>query len=96
MRAANMEVCVALQARHTSAVVGLAKLADLVIPKSVCTNSFDHVEAISIAELHLRMPERAVHMDPVVICSTLEWLAGNNRSTFFLLSDAVFFFRDVD
>jgi hypothetical protein len=91
-----VEVCVALQARHASTIVGLAKLASLIVTEGVCPNTFHHIEAIRVAEFHFRMPERAVRMHPVVVCGALEWLARNKRSALILLSGAVVIFGGID
>lgn len=96
MRTANVEVRVALQARHTSTIAGLAKLADLVVSKGACANALNHIEAVGVAELDLRVPERTIYMYPVVVCGTLKWLARNEGAAFLLLSDAVIFFGNVN
>ena len=67
----NVKARMALQARHTRTIVGLAEFADLVVSQSACANSFDHVEAVGVAEFNLCMPKCAVDMHPTVICSTL-------------------------
>lgn len=89
MGTSNVKICMALQTGYTCSVVRLAELANLVVAKRACTNSLHHVKASSVAKLHLWMPKRALHVNPVVICSTLKWLTRNNRPAFLLLTGAV-------
>jgi hypothetical protein len=87
----NVEVRMALQARHTCTIVGLAEFANLVVSQSACANSFDHIEAVGVAEFDLCMPKCAVDMHPVVICGTLKRFARDKWSAFLLLTNAVLF-----
>lgn len=96
VRTPYVEVCMTLQARYASAVSSFAKLADLVIAESACTDSLHHVEAIRVTELYLRVPESTLHMHPVVICGALKGLARNERPSLLLLSNAILFFGLVD
>ena len=96
MCASNVEVRMALQARHARAIVGFADFADLVVSQSACANSFNHIEAIGVAEFDLCMPKCAVDMYPVVICSTFERFARDKWSAFLLLTSAVFFSGVLD
>lgn len=86
----------ALHARHTSSIVGLTQLASLVVPQSTCADSLDHVKTIRVTELDFRVPKRAIGVYPVVVCSTLKRLAGNEWSTFLLLANSVLFSGDLN
>ena len=86
----------ALQARDASTVVSFAKFAGLIVPKRACAHSFYHVEASGITESHLWMPERAIHVDPVVICGALERLTRKEWTSFLLLSGIIFFFGVIN
>ena len=91
-----MESRVTLQTRCTCTVCRFAQFADRVVPKCRRPYALHHVEASCTAELDLRMPERAVYVDPVIVGSTFKRFTGNKGSAFLLLSKAVFFFGLVD
>jgi hypothetical protein len=85
-----------LQTRYASAVAGFAKLANLIVAESACTDSLHHVEAIRVAELYLWVPECTLHMHPIVVCGALERLARNEGPPLVLLSNAILVFGLVD
>lgn len=84
-----MEGCIALQTRRTGTVGCLADFAQCIVPQCRRTDSFHHVKSSRVAESDLWMPKRAVHMDPVVVCSTLEGFTWNIRSPLFYLLQVV-------
>lgn len=93
----DMEICVTLQARYASTViVAFAEFASLIVSQSACADSFNHVKTVGVAELDFCVPESAIHMDPIVICSSLERFARNERTAFLLLSNAVLLFGNVN
>jgi hypothetical protein len=96
VRTPYVEICMTLQTRYASAVAGFAKLANLIVAESACTDSLHHVEAIRVAELYLWVPECTLHMHPIVVCGALERLARNEGPPLVLLSNAILVFGLVD
>jgi hypothetical protein len=96
MSTADMKGRIALQARSTSALCQLAQLAYCVVTKCRCSYALHQVKASCITKLDLWVPERTIHVDPVVVRCPLEWFTGEEWPALFLLPKAVLFLGFVD
>src|SRR5690242_11883681 len=74
----------------------LAKLAYSVVPKRWSANAFHHIESCGTAELNFWVPERTIHVHPVVVSCALQRLSWNHRSTLLLLFETIFLLCSID
>lgn len=96
MSTANVECCVTLETRRACTLGRFAELADCVVSKRWRSNALDHIQASRVAEFDLSVPERTVHVYPVIVSGSLERLTRDKRSAFLLLPKAIFLFSLVD
>ena len=88
MSASHVKRCMTLVARHTGSMVGLAQLADLIVSRSRYRSSgyaFGNLQSSGVAEAYLRGPDRASHVNPVVVHSALQRFAWLFRPPLFSL-----------
>lgn len=89
MRTTHVKGRVTLKARRAGAVGRLAQFAYRIVTKCWCPYALYHIKTGRIAEFDLRVPHRALHVHPVIVRSTFQWLTRNEWSALVLLSESV-------